>query len=278
MSFRIRSVVVVATACAFAAMADSTSLAIPILKLNLGNKGPDIAGPYTQFDTASDGDASTSGDQNTDVEFTGFLDGLFPDITTTDASFSCCGLLRAADMPTSTSNNYLVNGFFGLEHEAMSFPPSPFQTSDFKLYGPGNVLLLSAKIYGGVLEGPMGPPASGVFNSVPFPATPGGPPSPQPPSITGGILAPYLAPKSVSIRFDLTNVQTIPPSTPGFVGDPSGQGFGLFLPEGTDLYPFTANAIVTISANPVPEPATCTMILSVAMTIGAMLRRRSRRL
>ena len=241
---------------AIAALANSTAHAATILKLNLGDVGPDIAPGYSTFATGNDGNAATLGKQDTDVEFTGFLDGLFPDISTGNASFSCCGLLMAHPIATSTSGGLLVYPF--------STPPPAANLSEFTLYAPDNTLLLSGQITQGTLIGPMGPPGTGTFFTSVLQ------------KVSGGTLAPYLAPNSISLSFALTNVKTGVIPFPPYQGDPSGQGFGLWTPEGTDLVPFTADASVTISADPVPEPATLGLLVLGAMIATPQVRRTRR--
>jgi hypothetical protein len=253
MTSHFRTTIAPIAVCAIVGFAASPSQAADILRLDLGSR---IQVGYGAFGISFDGDATTLGDRNTDVEFTGFLDGLFTDIPTTDASFSCCGLLAANGTATSTSGNILVYNFGSLP-----FGPPP----SFSLYAPDNTLLLSGQVRGGRLTGPMGPPATGEFFTTSLQ------------SVTGGTLAPYLEPNSISLRFDLTNVRSFVPPVPGYVGDPSGQGLALFIPEGTDLLPFSADAVVTISAERIPEPATFGLFLPVAVAAGALRRRRASR-
>jgi hypothetical protein len=249
MTKNLQSLLAPIAVCAIVGFAASGSQAAEILKLNLG----DINVGYGIFGTGSDGDATTLGNQNTDVEFTGFLDGLFKDIPTTDASFSCCGTTLASSMATSTNGNILVNDFL--------VPPGAEFLSSFSLYGPGNNLLLSGRVGRGRLTGPMGPPATGEFFTTSLQ------------SVTGGTLAPYLEANSISLRFNLTNIRHSPVPALEYVGDPSGQGLALFTPEGTDLLPFTADAVATISAEPIPESSTLGMILLGAVA-GALPRGR----
>src|SRR3954451_225565 len=69
--------------------------AATILKLNLGNIGPDIQMTNLGLaGTVNDGIAGTSGDQNTAIDFTGALSAN-PDITTDTASFSLSNLITS---------------------------------------------------------------------------------------------------------------------------------------------------------------------------------------
>lgn len=255
MKRNVTSILTAVAVCASASLAISAAHAATILKLNLGNIGPDIAAPYGGFATANDGNAATLGNQDTDVEFTGFLDPLFADIQTGDASFTCCGQLIASPTATSTAGGFLIYGF-GV--------PNAAQT-EFRLYAPNNTLLLSGQVSQAALTGPMGPPGTGSFFTTKLQA------------VTGGSLAPLLAPNSISLSFNLTNVKTTVLAAP-YQGDPSGQGFGLYPPEGTDLVPFTADASVTISADPIPEPGTLGMLALGALLAAPLLRRTRREL
>src|SRR6185436_12542635 len=69
-----------------------------VLKLSLGNTGPELAMNVSGvLGTTSDGNAATTGDQNTAIDYTGFLDPLFADVTTSTASFSVAGLQRTGN-------------------------------------------------------------------------------------------------------------------------------------------------------------------------------------
>ena len=71
----------------------SASNAATIIKLNLGETGPDVALDQTgMFGTTNDGNAATTGNQNTAIEYTDGLD-FIPDISTNIGSFSLNSLL-----------------------------------------------------------------------------------------------------------------------------------------------------------------------------------------
>src|SRR5262245_44608967 len=111
-----------------------------IIKLNLGGVGPDVGmNPGGQFSTSSDGNGATSGDQNTSIEFTSFLD-LLPDINTSVASFTLTGL--TATGPAQQLGNLAIQNFTG---------------GQYNLYDPSNILLLSAPLGSSVLTGGIGP-------------------------------------------------------------------------------------------------------------------------
>src|SRR5262245_12070381 len=124
MSLNLRTVL---TSFAFCALLGSSGAnGDTVLKLNLGNIGPDLAmNAGGVLGTTSDGNLGTTGDQNTDIEYTGFLDPLFADVTTTTASFSVAGLLRTGP-PNIIGGAVIVQDFFG---------------GTFNLYDPANSLL-----------------------------------------------------------------------------------------------------------------------------------------
>jgi len=236
-----RTIVSAIAVCAIVALAVSTSQAATILKMNLSSVGPDVAmNSAGTFGTTSDGIAATTGDQNTDVEFTGFLDPMFTDITTGDASFTISGPLVANPAPTAVSGPVVVQGF-----------TSQGNLATFSLYGPGNTLLLKGPTGGGTLTGTLGPPGTGAFFTTTLQ------------TVTGGSLAPLIAPGSVSLSINLTNIN-------------GGLGLSLNPLGEIQLNSFTSDGFVSISADQVPEPATIGMIL-VGVMISAASVRRSRR-
>jgi PEP-CTERM motif len=220
--------------CAFCCLAMS-SRGATIIKLNLGSVGPDVSmSGGGVFGTVSDGVAATTGDQNTDVEYTGFFDGPFPDITTTDASFSMTGLLATG--PATVFGSLVIQ---------------PFTGGTFNLYNPANVLLLTGPLTSSALTGVMGPPGTGAL----FTTSLG--------TVTGGTLAPLIAPGTVSLSINMTNVN-------------GGLGFGVGGGAAPILLPFTADASVNIAANPVPEPAALVLVLVGSGAAAVFARRRSR--
>jgi hypothetical protein len=151
-----------------------------IIKLNLGNTGPDLgmnAGGL--LSTIDDGNGATTGNQDTAIEFTGFLDAANPDITSPVASFTLNGL--------SASGSVQQLGTLALQN---------FAGGQFSLFDPSNNLLLSANLTSSVLSGAIGfPGTAAVFTTAPF-------------SPLGGSFAPLIALGSMSLSISMTNVNS----------------------------------------------------------------------
>jgi hypothetical protein len=215
MKLNLRTALTALALCAAVFFSASISSAATIIKLNLGSVGPDITmNGAGILSTASDGIGTTTGDQNTDIEFTGFLDGPNPDITTTDASFSLAGL--ATSGPATTFGSLVIQPFLG---------------GTFSLYNSANTLLLQGPLTSSALTGVLGPPGGGTGSL--FTTTLG--------NVTGGSLLPLLLPGSVTLSMNLSNVSggagfSLPPGNGAiapFVADASANIGADPIPEPT---------------------------------------------
>jgi hypothetical protein len=151
-----------------------------IIKLSLGSDSqPDVTfsgGASGTFGTADDGNATTTGDQNTAVEFADFLSSE-ADILSATASFSLDGL--TADGPASTFGPLVIQNFEG---------------GTLSLYDAANVLLLSGTLDNSALTGPIGPPATGALFTTSFA------------NATGGTFGPRILPNTLTVSMSLTDV------------------------------------------------------------------------
>lgn len=160
--------------CALFALA-SIAPAATILKLNLGGVGPDVAMTGAGvLSTSSDGNALTSGDQDTAIEYTGFLDPLFLDVPTSIASFSLGGLQTS-----------------GLAQVVSGVTIQSYTGGTLSLYDPANNLLLSGSLTNSTLSGSAG---SGVVFTTSVGA------------FTGGSLQSNLVGNSLSMTMNLSNI------------------------------------------------------------------------
>jgi len=239
MLLKYRMALVRATLCALFITLSSISHAATIIKLNLGGVGPDIqmnaAGSLSTF---NDGDNATTGDQNTSIEYTAFLDPLFADVTPPPpASFSLTGL-QADAVGAQLAFGLVIQSFHG---------------GSFSLYGPNNAVLLTGPISTAALAGVTTPPGTGSLFTTTLS------------NITGGSLQPFIQPGTVSVSMNLATVN-------------GGNGFSVLPGPGgvLVLQPFLADASALISGDAkVPEPVSLTLVLATAI-IGSCGRRRVR--
>jgi PEP-CTERM motif-containing protein len=194
---------IVLTSFAFCALLGSTAAnGETVLKLSLGSTGADLEmvpiGPDFVIRTVSDGIGGTTGDQNTAIDYTGFLSSN-ADVTTNTASFSVAGLKRTGP-PNIIGGTVIVQDFTG---------------GSFDLYSPTNGLLLHGDLTESTLTGVIGSSGTGSI----FTTKVG--------NFTSGSLLPDLVPNSLNVSMALTNVN----GGNGFVV--SGAPFAL-LPFTTD--------------------------------------------
>jgi hypothetical protein len=154
-----------------------------VLKLSLASTGSDLEmvqiGPDFFIRTASDGIGGTTGDQNTAIDYTGFLD-TETDIATNTASFSVAGLKRTG-APNILGGTVIVQDFTG---------------GTFDLYSPTNSLLLHGDLTESTLTGVIGNSGTGSIFST------------KVGNFTGGSLASSLISNSLNISMALTNVNS----------------------------------------------------------------------
>jgi hypothetical protein len=167
---------IAATLCAGLGFTANDAHAATILKMSLSDVGPDVATNLAILATANDGNAATTGDQNTTVDFTSFLGGI-PDITTPTASASLGNLIPAG--PASQFGSLVIQNYTG---------------GFFNLYDGSNTLLLSINLGNSALTGTAGAPATGSVFTTSFATA------------TGGTLLPLINPGTISLSMDLIDV------------------------------------------------------------------------
>ena len=220
-------------ACALLCVSAAFSQAGTIIKLNLGGVGPDVgmnsAGILSTIDQT--GGPPPTGDQYTAIEYTGFLN-FIPDINSNTATFSMNGLQAVG--PANVFGTLVIQNFsFGT----------------FSLYDPADNLLLQGPMGPSALSGVVGPPGTGALFTTSLT------------TVTGGSLAGLLAPGSVSLSMNMTNVN-------------GGAGFSV-AGGGPQLNQFLADASINIAADPVPEPATL-MLLGLGSAVAIAYGRHRR--
>jgi len=232
--------------CALSAfLSPASALAGTILELNLGDVVSDIEYDGTTLRTVIENPA-TAGDQDTGVQFLGFLDPLFADIfTTNQASFTLSGLVPDGQASLIVNSVIIQNFKFGT----------------FEIYGDaGNNLLLKGNLGNSALSGSLNNTTGGLFQTTLGTAT-------------GGSLMGYIDPSSISMSMNFTAIVDTPSGLPGLRVNPlPGGPINFFL---TTLSPFRADATVNIEAN-VPEPGSL-MLVVLGFAAGMFGLRRGNR-
>lgn len=159
----------------FVFLVSSAVSADTIIKFGLGGVSPDVKYEAGVLSTIGDGNAATVGDQDTDVEFVGFLDGVFADIIA-GASLSLSGVTAngAATVLGSLVLQQTVGG-------------------SFSVYSPTNNLLLSGLLTDGVISGSTGSTAGSFFNTTVA-------------TFTGGSLLAYVATSPAGFSISFTDI------------------------------------------------------------------------
>ena len=179
MSLNLRIVITSVAFCGL--LGSSAANGETVIKLSLGSTGADLEmvpiGPDFVIRTANDGIGGTTGDQNTAIDYTGFLSSE-ADVTTNSASFSVSGLKRTGP-PNILGGTVIVQDFTG---------------GAFDLYSPSNSLLLHGDLTESTLTGVIGNNGTGSI----FTTKVG--------NFTGGSLLSRLLPNSLNVSMALTNV------------------------------------------------------------------------
>jgi hypothetical protein len=167
------------TALALASIVSRAAQAETIIKLGLGtDSDPDIQYDGTYLSTLPDNDIPpTPGDQNTRVDYQGFLSGM-PDINTPIASFTLANVEPDGDPDAP-------GGFVVFQN---------FKNGSLFLYDENNDLLLSGDLDKSLLAGPLDSTATGALFTTTFG------------TVTGGSLMPLIDPNSLTVSISMTGV------------------------------------------------------------------------
>jgi hypothetical protein len=228
-SFSLRAAALTAVLLASAHVANAAT----IIKLSLGDTGPDIEYSGGTLSTFDDGDNTTLGDQNTDITFLDFLSDI-ANIDTPIASYSLSNVL-------ATGPAVLFGGI-----------TQQFNGGEFQLYDDSDNLLLDVDLGASVLN--VNP--AGGTGSV-FSITSG--------NIVGGSLQSRIIDDTIEFSIGLAGITptagplfvpgiSIPPVTLGTLGN------------------FQADASQLI-AGEIPEPTSAVMVALAGLFALPVLRR-----
>lgn len=160
-------------------------LAVPaqaetVIKLDFGtDSAADLQLSGGVFSTVNNLNASTTGNQDTNVLVLDFLDPFQADITDGTASVSLSSVNTVGPVTMLGTTVF-----------------QPTMGGSFQIYNSANVLLLSGTLQDGVISGPIGSSRTGSFLTAVFGA------------FTGGTLAPHVDPNSASLAISLTGVRS----------------------------------------------------------------------
>jgi hypothetical protein len=171
-----------------------------IIKLDLGGAGPDLnytGGVFGTLNTTNDGNAGTTGDQNTAILYTSFLSS----IAATNGSYSLAGA-TATGAPTPLGGGVVTQNFSG---------------GNFKLYNSSNALLLDVNLSTSLLVGG----GSGAFFNITNGTVVGGDPA----------ITSQLAGNSIGMSISLTNINSA--GGPGLTISPGNNSLNSFFADAT---------------------------------------------
>jgi len=155
----------------------STGEAGTILKLNPGTVASNIEFNSGVLSTVDDGNAGTAGEQNTAVDFQGFLSGI-SDIPPLNASVTLNGISRVGSATVFP---------FGLMMQN-------FSGGTVSIYDASNTLLLSGSLNASTLAGAVGPPGTDALFTTTFN------------HVSGGTLASQIGPETVALKMNITDI------------------------------------------------------------------------
>lgn len=200
----------------------SNVLADTIMKFDLSSTNTDVRFVNNIFSTVNDNIASTPGQQNTSIDFSGFLDSTIQDILS-GASITISNVL-AVGAPTIILNNGVIQQ--NTEGGNVSF---------WNLNGD---LLLSANLDNSSIMGSINGSTGSFFNTTSM-------------TFTGGSLFSSLTPGSGGFSLALSNVLS---------GSHIGFDYSVSSNGDFSIKNFTADANGLVTGSTVPEPATSLLL------------------
>lgn len=211
----------------------SVANADTIIKFDLGaNNDVEFVGGI--FRTVNDGIASTPGNQNSDIDFTGFLDASFADILS-GASVTISNIVASAEVNVlGTIISQATNG------------------GSINLWSNTGSLLLSAALGEGNIAGSIDGVTGSFFNSSVM-------------TYTGGSLLSHVSSSPAGLSLGLSGIQSgiFPGMTVSY--NTTTDAF--------ELDSFRADASGLLTGNPIPEPASM-LLLSSALLGGIITKRK----
>ena len=212
-----------------------------IFKLDLAKSpgpdpGPDIIYTGAVLATPSDGNALTTGSQDTAIVFGDFLSPLF-----------------AARTGSYSLQNLITNGPATIVGGNVVF--QPMKNGDFQVYDSGNIKLLDVDLTNSstLLTGTLNSPTGGLITVTNA-------------SVVGGTLAPLIVPNSISFSIAFSNILS-----GGTTGALVVGGGGILQPFTASA---TKEIGAAPSDLGVPEPSSA-VLLALGSLCGAIIRRRS---
>lgn len=188
-----------------------------IIKFDLGGVGPDIEYSGGVFSTVNDGIVGTPGEQNSGIDYTGFLDGVLTDI------------IAGASV---TLDNVIASGAANLVGPVIVQNTTGGTIS---LWSDTGTLLLTGALGSGAVTGSVGGSTGSFFNTTVM-------------TYTGGSLLSLVLPTPAGLSIALTNIisgagglnvvfnqNTQSNELQAFVADGSGLLTGTSVPEPTSM-------------------------------------------
>lgn len=211
----------------------SNVFADTIMKFDLSGTNTDVQFLNNVFSTVNDGITGTPGQQNTSMDFSGFLDSTLLDILS-GASITISNVL-AVGIPTIILNNGVIQ--------------QNTTGGEVSFWGINGDLLLSANLDDSSIMGSINGLTGSFFNTTSM-------------TFTGGSLFSSLKPDTGGFSLALSNI---------FSGADSGMEYRVLSNGDLAIRDFTADANGLVTGTQIPEPAS--LILLGSALFGGCLNR-----